>query len=464
MPPRRRRPPGPRWRPPPLRQLLAALALALLLALPVALLLRHGPGRLAPVAPGPASAPAIPTAGVGPVPVRVLMPAPFADATAPLVRAYNARQGAIQLEVSRGPLDTEAVSDQAIGSLLLGDTPYDLLLMDVTWTARYAAAGWLAPLEPLLGADALEPFLPAARAGNAFDGHLWRLPLMADMGLLYWRTDLMERPPRTPAELEAISTALQRSGRVRWGYLWQGRQYEGLSCVLLEAFAAFGGHWLDPADGRLALTSPAAVRAVAWLDHLVRAGISPAAVAGWSENEALQSFAAGEAALLRNWPYAWALLQQPGSAVAGRVGVTTVVGPPGAAAGSGTLGSWGFALLRGSAHPEAAADVIRWFAGPEVQRTLALGQGYSPSLAALYAEPELQARQPLLAVQRRALAAAVARPITPLYAQLSDVLQRQVNGLLSQGGDPGSGAAAAAMARAQRGSEAVLRAAGAALP
>ena len=439
---------------------LLGLALALLAALLAGLALLLGPGGPAGPAPAGSAPPGSPSPGA-PVPVRVLMPAPFADATAPLVRAYNAGQRAIRIEVSRGPLDTEAVSDQAIGSLLLGDTPYDLLLMDVTWTARYAAAGWLAPLEPLLGADALAPLLPAARAGNAFDGHLWRLPLMADMGLLYWRTDLMDAPPRTPAELEAVAAALQRSGRVRWGYLWQGRQYEGLSCVLVEAFAAFGAHWVDPADGRLALGSPAAQRALAWLDHLVRSGVSPTAVVGWSENEALQSFAAGEAALLRNWPYAWALLQQPGSAVAGRVGVTTVVAAPGAAEGSGTLGSWGFALLRGSPHPEAAAEAIRWFTGAAVQRQLALRHGYAPSLASVYDEPDLQARQPLLAVQRRALAAAVARPVTPLYAQLSDVLQRQVNGLLSERRDPGPGAAAAALERARRGSEAVLRAAGA---
>ena len=43
------------------------------------------------------------------------------------------------------------MSDLAISSLLLGDSPYDLLLMDVTWTAKYAAAGWLLPLDDWLG-------------------------------------------------------------------------------------------------------------------------------------------------------------------------------------------------------------------------------------------------------------------------------------------------------------------------
>ncbi|MFN9629143.1 MAG: ABC transporter substrate-binding protein, partial [Cyanobacteriota bacterium] len=86
--------------------------------------------------------------------VRVLMPAPFADATAAAVRRFNQSQTPCRIAVTRGPLDTEALSDLAISSLLLGDTPFDLLLMDVSWTARYVAAGWLEPLEPLLGEDA----------------------------------------------------------------------------------------------------------------------------------------------------------------------------------------------------------------------------------------------------------------------------------------------------------------------
>ena len=158
--------------------------------------------------------------------VNVLMPAPFAEATAELVEAFNRDHPGIELSVSRGPLETETMSDLAISSLLLGSSPYDLLLMDVTWTPKYAAAGWLEPLEPWLGDEALADLATGAELGNAFGGHLWRFPLVADMGLLFWRTDLMDSPPRTPAELEAISRRLQTAGKVPWGYVWQGKQYE----------------------------------------------------------------------------------------------------------------------------------------------------------------------------------------------------------------------------------------------
>lgn len=402
-----------------------------------------------------ASTPTPPEAPARPLPtVRVLMPAPFADATAEAVRRFNAGPAPWRIAVTRGPLDTEALSDLASSSLLLGDTPFDLLLMDISWTARYAAAGWLEPLEPLLGEEALAGLLPEARLGNAFAGHLWRMPLSGDTALLYWRKDLLPRPPRDTRELVAMAQELQGQGRVPWGYVWQGRQYEGLSCVVLEVLHGFGGRWWDLREGRTDLQTPAALEAISWLVDLVRTGISPPGVANFAENDALQLFSAGEAAFLRNWPYAWELIEQGGGPVAGRVGVTPLPGAPGRV-GGGTLGTWGFSLLAGSPRPRAAAEVIRWFTGPEVQRELALSQGYAPTWQSLYDDSDLVARRPLLTVQRQALRTALVRPLTPLYAQISDVLQRQINGLLTTDLAP-----ATALARAQRQSDLVVRAMG----
>ncbi|MFY7696857.1 MAG: ABC transporter substrate-binding protein [Cyanobium sp.] len=387
--------------------------------------------------------------------VRILMPAPLADATAPAVQQFNQRSGDVQIAVTRGPLDTETLSDLATSSLLLGDSPFDLLLMDVSWTARYVAAGWLQPLETLLGDDGLVGMLPAARLGNAFGGHLWRMPLSGDTALLYWRKDLLPRPPRDTQELEAMARELQRQGKVRWGYVWQGRQYEGLSCVLLEVLNAFGGRWWDEQAGRTDLTSPQALAAIRWLTNLVRQGVSPPGVANFAENDALELFRAGEVAFLRNWPYAWQLIAQENGPITGKVGVTPLVGAPGHQ-GGGTLGSWGLSLLAGSPRPMAAARVIRWLTGPEVQRDLVRSQGYAPTWRSLYEDGALQASHPLLAVQSQALRHPLVRPLTPLYAQISDVLQRQGNALFTSNLSP-----EVALARAQRQSDLLVRAAGA---
>jgi multiple sugar transport system substrate-binding protein len=388
-----------------------------------------------------------------PIPVRILVPSPFADALAKPAARFGREHPGIRVELVRGPLDTEAISDLAIGSLLLGESPYDLLMVDVTWTAKYAAAGWLRPLEAYLGDDALEEMVPGARLGNRFGGHLWRMPLTGDTGLLFWRTDLMEQPPRSTDELLAMARELQRSGKVRWGYLWQGRQYEGLSCVMLEALHAFGARWWDPATQSTVLGSPAATRAAEWLAMLVRTGVTPPSVANFAENDALQLFAAGEAAFLRIWPYAWKEIEKGGGPVVGKVGAAPVVAAPGEAGGA-TLGTWGFSLPTASPHPIEAAEVMRWFTGPEVQRELVLDQGYAPTWRKLYEDPGLAEVHPLLAVQRASLEHPLVRPLTPLYAQFSDVLQRQVNGMLT-----GQSTATIAMEASQGQSEVLVRSA-----
>lgn len=393
----------------------------------------------------------IPAEAAEPVPVRVLMPAPLADAVAAPVAQFNASGAGIALEVIRGPLDTETISDLATGSLLLGEAPFDLLLVDVSWLPRYVAAGWFEPLERWFGPEVLAAMEPGARLGNGLDGHLWRMPLTGDTGLLYWRTDLIERPPRDTEELVAISRDLQRRGRVRWGYLWQGRQYEGLSCVMVEVLHGFGARWWNGSTARTELDSPEAVAAARWLADLLRDGVSPQAVASYAENDALQSFAAGDAAFLRNWPYAWREIEKGGGPVKGKVGVTAMVGAPGEQ-GGGTLGTWGLSLIKGSPHPEEAVAAIRWLTGPVVQRQLAIEQGYAPTWSRLYDDTDLQRRAPLLAVQRQALQHPQLRPPTPAYAQLSDLLARQVNGMLT-----GQDGPAPTMAAAQRQSLQVLR-------
>ena len=379
-----------------------------------------------------------------PEPVSILMPAPFADATAELVETFNREHPGIALSVTRGPLETEAVSDLAISSLLLGNSPYDVLLMDVTWTPKYAKAGWLEPLEAWLGADALEDLAPGAELGNAFDSHLWRFPLVADMGLLFWRTDLMEAPPRTPAELEAISRSLQQEGRVRWGYVWEGRQYEGLSCTYLEVLRGFGGRWLR--DGSPDLNSNAAIAASQWLRHLVDVGITPPAVANMAEPEALQTFETGDAAFMRNWPYAWAELNKNGSLLAGKVGITTMVSEP-QEPHVATQGSWGLSVLSSSQHKQAAVEALQFLTSTAAQKQLNLNWGYTPTRLSVFEDPELIRANPVLPELQAALAAAVLRPVTPIYAQLSDLLYREVNTVIT-----GEVAAAPAMETLQRNS------------
>ena len=365
-----------------------------------------------------------------PVYLNVLMPAPFAESTSNLVNQFNIKEeGRIHINVTKGPKETEAVSDLAISSLLLGNSPFDILLMDVTWLPKYAEAGWLEPLDHWINSNDWSAIADGARVGNEYNGQIYRWPLTADMGLLYWRKDLMEQAPKTPEELINISLKLKRDGRVLYGYVWQGRQYEGLSCVFLEVLNGFGGEWLNNSQ-KVKLGGVEAIDAAKWLNNLIISGASPKSVTNFFENEALQAFESGEAALMRNWPYAWAELQKDNSAVKGKVGITTMISNNDKEPSS-TLGSWGLSILKGSKNKNEAYKFINYITTKAAQKELFLESGYTPTIAKLYKDEELLKNSPILNQLEKALALTKSRPQTPLYAQISDVLQKQLSAILT---------------------------------
>ena len=386
--------------------------------------------------------------------VSILMPAPFADSTEYLVNQFNQEnRGKIRLKVIRGPQATESMSDLAISSLLLGSAPFDGLLMDVTWLPKYAEAGWLEPLESYFNEVDVSLLAAGARQGNSFNDHLYRWPLVADMGLLYWRTDLMDVPPKTPEELVSISKLLQKDNKVEWGYVWQGRQYEGLSCVYLEMIEGFGGYWLNTSDNSIGLDRAPGVEAASWLRSLITDGVSPQAVTNFAEQEALQSFRAGDSAFMRNWPYAWADLQKTDSSVKGNVGVTTMVANPGFS--TATLGSWGLTVMKGSKHIESTVKAIEFLTNVESQKFLFLDYGYTPTMSSVFEDPDLFLQAPIIRELGLALNVTKPRPETPLYAQISDVLQRQLSSVITKQQTPKEG-----MVRATNNTDQILISAG----
>ena len=362
--------------------------------------------------------------------INILMPAPFADATNDLVEKFNSEyQGKVKLKTIRGPRDTESLSDLAISNMLLGETTFDALLVDVTWLPKYAETGWLSDLDKWITNEDLNLLAQGARLGNKYKDRLYRWPLVSSMGLLYWRTDLMDKPPTTPLELIEISKNLIREGKVKNGYSWQGRQYEGLSCVFLEVLEGFGGQWLDK-DGNVGLDNPEALKAVNWMRSLIEEGVSPKAVTNFSEPEALQAFKQGQTAFMRNWPYAWSELQKPDSPVKGKVGISKNVALNRSMSTS-TLGSWGFSMLKSTSNPEETMLAIKYLTNEDSQVQLFKKYGYTPTISALFKNKELQKLSPILYQLEEALESTKPRPMTPFYAQISDVLQRQLSTVLT---------------------------------
>ena len=310
----------------------------------------------------------------------------------------------------------------------------DVLQLDVVWTAEFAAAGWILPLDRFRPETA--DFFPAALDACRWRGTLYALPWFLDAGMLYWRTDLMDRAPRSLEELNATAVRAMESSGVPAGIVWQGARYEGLVTVFNEILGAYGGTILT-ADGHVAVHSDAGVRALTFLRDQVRSRIAPAEVLTWHEEECRFTFQNGNAVFMRNWPYAVAAMSDGSeSRVAGRFAIAPMPAADGGHT-TATLGGAPLAINAWTRHPELAYRLIAFLTAPEQMRERLRVVGQYPARISSYDDPALADVRPILE-------AAVPRPATPIWAELSSELQVALHRTLTGAAEPETALDAAA--------------------
>jgi multiple sugar transport system substrate-binding protein len=322
-----------------------------------------------------------------------------------------------------------------------GASDPDVLQLDVIWTPEFAAAGWILPL------DRFQPetnaFFASTIEANRWGDSLYALPWFADVGMLYWRTDLMAAPPATFDELLRDAKRARASKATQYGMVYQGARYEGLITTFVEYLGAYGGLILD--GRRVVVNSEPALRALTEMrDQIYQDGIVPRAVLTWQEEQTRFAFQNGQAAFMRNWPYAYPLMQDTAeSRVAGKFSVAPMPAGPGGSP-TAAVGGAQLAINRRSEHPEAAWALIDFLTQPEQMRERATVVGQFPTRTAVYDDPQLASG---LAVQpatvRRIIEYGVPRPVTPIYTQLSEILQIQLHRALTRQSEPAEALAGA---------------------
>ncbi|MEM1170501.1 MAG: ABC transporter substrate-binding protein [Cyanobacteria bacterium P01_H01_bin.35] len=381
-----------------------------------------------------------------PVTIRVLIQALEASFWEPIQAEFNKNNQNINLEIIKGPNDTNLVEDLYTSSFLLGDSPYDLVYMDIVWVPKFAAANWLKDLSEKVDIQQLQKiYLQGDVAGGIYQNKLYRMPLNSGGGMLYYRTDLLKKggfkPPNTFAEIIKISQELQKQRLVEWGYVWQGKQYEGLSAMFIEILEGYGGFWVNLETNEVGLDKPEAIAAVHFLRQTISQGISPPGVTTYAEEETRRLFESGNTVFLRNWPYVYPLASA--SKIAGNFDIKPMVHAPGKNSGA-CLGGWGLGIAKTTKHPDEAWEVIQYFNQPEVQRKFILETGFVPARKSLFNDSILVEKFPYLPNLFPVVNNSVLRPPIPQYAQASDILQRYLSAALTGSRTPESAMKAAA--------------------
>ena len=347
------------------------------------------------------------------------------------------------LEYISRPNDATATLQQFQQYWAAKSADVDVYMIDVIWQG--IAAPHAVDLKKYYKEDEIKQFFPAIIRNNTVGGKLVSIPWFTDAGILYYRTDLIEKygykePPKTWEELAEMAKKIQdgerKDGKKDFqGFVFQGKASESVTCNALEWIYSFGGGSIIEPDKKVTINNPNAIKALETAKSWVGT-ISPPGVVTYSEEEARNVWQAGNAAFMRNWPYAYALGQDPKSAIAGKFDVTVV--PMGGANGkhAACLGGWQLMVSAYSKAADAAADLVKFLNSVDAQKKRAVELSQFPTMPAIYSDPDVLAKNAWFAKIPDVLKNAVARPSTVTgadYNQLSTAFFQNVNKMLSGG-------------------------------
>lgn len=320
----------------------------------------------------------------------------------------------------------------------------DIYQVDVIWPGLLARH--LIDLTPYLSAHRKSQYLPQLLKNNTVNKKLVALPWFLNVGFLYYRKDLLDRynlpVPQTWEELERAATYImdqekKRGNQELWGYVFQGKAYEGLTCNAIEWIASYpyGGSIVE-LDGEVSINNPDAIYIVQKIANWVGV-LSPPGVLNYEQEDCRGIFQLGKSIFMRNWPYAWPALNSPESAVAGKVGITILPkgGPHGQS--SSVLGGWNLAVSKYSNRQKDAIDLVLFLTSEEELRRRALEHGYYPPMQSLYKEEEIRSLSPITGLMLDVLKRAVPRPAGQTgtkYSQVSAIFWNMVYQTLAHKG------------------------------
>jgi multiple sugar transport system substrate-binding protein len=336
-----------------------------------------------------------------------------------------------------GPSQTDGLLTLYDNTLRARNASFDVFQIDVVWPAEFASNGWTVDLTSKWPSSDRDNYLPGPIKSCTYNGQVVAAPLRTDLGVLYYRTDIISKAPSTFDEL--TSMAKSNASKAKIGYAWQGSQYEGLVCDFVEVLAGYGGSVLDPNDSKkVTVNSAEGLQAlnemISWVGT-----ISPTSITTFTEEPCRQAFQNGDAIFMRNWPYAYSLGNDASkSKIAGKFDITSMPYGGSSTTGHSCVGGWNMAINAFTKHQDAAWSFMKYMLGTDAQKLLATQGSFTPALKSTYDDADVQTKQPLFKKLQPILQNSLPRPVSPVYPDLSNIIQGHVHQALTKAATPAS--------------------------
>ena len=294
----------------------------------------------------------------------------------------------------------------------------DVFSSDVIWTAEFSSQKWLYDLTPYVTANASK-YIAAPLDTVHYGGKYWGVPQTSDAAFIYYKTG-----EAVPSTWQQVYADAKKSG----GIVYQGAPYEGLTCDYLELAFAAGGQVLSADGKKSAINSPQNLKALELMVNGIKEGSAPQAVTTYMEPETDQAFSTGKYGYMRNWTYAYAA--DSTGALKGKIHAAPL--PTFAGAGKASiLGGHNSVISVYSKDPGLALKFADFFASPAIQKAQILKFSLAAIIPSVYHDPDVLKAVPYAPQLLQALSQAKARPVSPVYPQISQAIYTNVNDALA---------------------------------
>jgi len=338
----------------------------------------------------------------------------------PLVAKWNAAHPNEQVTFKEQSDQADQQHDDLVQHFQAKDPNYDVVNVDVVWTAEFAAKGWLEPLKGQFQLDTSK-LLPATVKTGTYNNTLYAAPETSDGGLLFYRKDLVKTAPATWDDMMSDCSIAKKENI--GCYAGQFAKYEGLTVNAAEAINTAGGKIVGDDGKTPAVDSAEAKKGLQQLVDAFKDGNIPPEAITFQEEQGRQAFEAGKLLFLRNWPYVYSLAKTDASSkVKTTFGIAPLPGD-GSGAGASSLGGHNAAISAFGTHKATAFDFVKFLESEETQKFFATQGSLAPAIGSLYTDPALTAKLPYLPVLLKSIQAAVPRPVTPFYPAVTVAIQ-----------------------------------------
>lgn len=314
---------------------------------------------------------------------------------------------------------------QMVRRLAAQDTGMDILGLDVTWTQEFASAEWILEWTGEQRAEVERGTLAGPLATAQYEERLYAAPKNTNVQLLWYRSDLVERPPATWDEMIEMALDLKERGEP-YQVLTMGAQYEGLVVLYNTLVESAGGKILND-EGTEAVFDDGAVRALEVLHRFATAGVTSPSFSNVFEDEVRLAFQGGGGAFQLNWPYVYPALQEADPELAAKVKWARYPGVEPGTPSKVTIGGINLAVSAYSRHPQESFEAALCLRNAEHQKFSAINDGVPPTIESIYDDPEMTEAYPMKETILEELRDAAVRPRTPAYQNVSTVISAKLS-------------------------------------